>query len=239
MEEKNNLNDREDSHVSVPDGAETTVDEIRKAKELLRANGYALIDYRDAGKKVKRSLASGWDFVKDKWKDFREWISAKRTEMKTRQEAAAEKRRLADEAEARRAEAVVDSEGSVACTPVVDSADTPKCTACGAELVLGARFCRKCGKPVFAGGDTPGLESPSEVEAANAAVAESNAAVVENAVPVESTGPNTLKCTECGAALTAGMKFCGECGAPVNTGTRKPRKRKTLRPRKNSQDIAE
>lgn len=239
MEETNKLHDKEDSNAPVPDGADATADEIRKAKELLRANGYALIGYRDTGKKVKRAFASGLGFVKSKWNDLGEWISAKRNEMKARQEAAAEKRRLAEEAEARRAETGSDSEGSAACTPAVDSADTPKCAACGAELVLGARFCRKCGKPVSAGGDAPSLESPVKAEAESAAVAESNAVVVENAVPVDYAGRSTLKCAACGTALAAGMKFCGECGTPVHAETRKSRKRKASRPRKSNLDVAE
>ena len=256
MEETNKLNDKENSNVPVPDGAEVTVDEIRKAKELLRANGYALIGYRDAGKKVKRALASGLDFVKRKWNGLGEWISAKRNEMKARQEAAAEKRRLAEEAEKKRlaeeaqekriadGDAVrrteAESGEAAKCSPAPDSGYAlPKCSACGAELVLGARFCRKCGKPVSAGGDAPSLESPVEAETENAAVAESNAVVVENAVPVDSAGPNTLKCAACGAALAAGMKFCGECGTPVHAETHKPRQRKTARPRKSSLSVAE
>ena len=239
MKETNDLSGSKEDNPSAPVGAEADAEEICKAKELLRANGYALIGYRDVGKKVKRAFASGLDFVKSKWKDLGEWISAKRNEMKARQEAAAEKRRLAEEAEARRAETGADSEGSAACTPAVDSADTPKCTACGAELVLGARFCRKCGKPVLAGGDAPSLESPVEAEAESAAVAESTAVVVENAVAVDSAGRNTLKCAVCGAVLTVGMKFCGECGTPVQAETSKARKRKASRPCKSKQDVSE
>lgn len=181
----------------VPAVSEASEEELRKAKELLRAHGYGLIGYRDAGEKVKRSVGAGLDFVKGKWKSFGGWLSAKRDEIKAKHEerkrAAAEKKRLDDEEAARRAEVVKNelrlaelrveearlkaAAASNAMPPAEEPArqhvvelvgrpvaekpqeaevvapvdpDVPKCGACGAELVLGARFCRKCGKPVSA-----------------------------------------------------------------------------------------
>ena len=185
------------STMATPVATDTSEEEIRKAKELLRAHGYGLIGYRDAGEKVKRSMGAGLDFVKGKWKSFGGWLSAKRDEIKAKQEernrAAAEKKRLEDEEAARHAEAVKSelrlaelrveearlkaAAASNAMPPAEEPArqhvvelvgrlvaekpqeaevvapvdpDVPKCGACGAELVLGARFCRKCGKPVSA-----------------------------------------------------------------------------------------
>ena len=183
--------------VDTPVVAETSEEEIRKAKELLRAHGYGLIGYRDAGEKVKQTLGTGLDFVKGKWQRMSSWLSTKREEIRAKQEekkrAAAEKKRLEDEEAARRAEAVKNelrlaelrveearlktaaasttvqhaeepahqpvaeavvqpvaekAQGAEVVTPA--DSDVPKCRACGAELVFGARFCRKCGKPVSA-----------------------------------------------------------------------------------------
>ena len=229
MEENNDQNGAEASNATVPGGADATAEEIRKAKELLRANGYGLVAYREVGEKIKRATISGLGFVKRKWKSLGGWLSAKRVELKARQEerrlAAAEKRRLAEDAKARRAEAESARVGTIAESQPVVSGDAPSCTACGAELVPGARFCRKCGKPVSAVRDTPAAEPPAEAKSASASDEDS----------VESAGP---KCAACGAALATGMKFCGECGTPVNAEARKPRKRKTTRPRKNSQGAA-
>ncbi len=183
--------------VATPVAAETSEEDIRKAKELLRTHGYGLIGYRDAGEKVKRSVGAGLDFVKGKWKRLGGWLSAKWGEIKAKHEerkrAAAEKKRLDDEEAARRAEVVKNelrlaelrveearlkaAAASNAMPPAEEPArqhvvelvgrpvaekpqeaevvapvdpDVPKCGACGAELVLGARFCRKCGKPVSA-----------------------------------------------------------------------------------------
>ena len=164
MKETNIANGAEESNATVPGGEESTAEEIRKAKELLRANGYEIVAYREAGEKVKRAVGSGLDFVKGKCKALGGWFSAKRAELKSRQEerrlAAAEKRRLAEEAEARRAEAEAARAGTIAGSQSVGSDDVAKCAACGAELVLGARFCRKCGKPVSVVPDTPATEPP-------------------------------------------------------------------------------
>ena len=230
MEETNNLDGTEEVRATEPSSAEATAEEIRKAKDLLRANGYALFGYREVGAKIKRVTISGLCFVKRKWKDLGGWLSAKRDELKARQEerrlAAAEKRRLAEESEARRAEADSARVGTIAESQSVGSGDMPKCAACGAELVPGARFCRKCGKPVSAVRDTPVAEPPAEVKSDSATVA-------------DSTVSDMPKCAACGAALAVGMKFCGECGMPINAEARKPRKRRATRHRKVSQDDAE
>ena len=280
MEETKNLNGTEEGGVPVPGVVDAADDEIRKAKELLRANGYVLFGYREAGEKIKQTTISGLNFVKYKWKDFGEWLSAKRAEMKARSDAAAEKRRLAEEAEARRTEAESARVGTVAESRSAGSNAVPRCAACGAELVLGARFCRKCGKSVSAVRDTPTAEPPAEAKSVSAsaedhaspavlkcaacgaalvpesrfcrkcgkpvsavrdtptaeppAEAKSVSATVED--PSESTG---TKCAACGAALMVGMKFCGECGTPVNAKTRNPRQRKTDSPRKNTRQVEE
>ena len=281
MEETDNVNGAEESNATVPRGAEATAEEIRKAKELLRANGYWLVAYRVAGETVKRTVGSGLDFVKGKCKALGGWFSAKRAALKARQEerrlVAAEKRRLAEEAEARRAEAESARVGTIAESQSVGSDDVPKCAACGAALVPGARFCRKCGKPVSSVvPDTSTAEQPVEAKPMSASdgnpagsaapqCAECGAelvlgarfirkcgkpvsvvpdtSVVEppaEAKPVSATVDDSavsdlLKCVACGAVLLAGMKFCGECGTSVNAGVRKPRKRKTTRPSKNNQ----
>lgn len=226
MEETKNLNGTEEGGVPVPGVVDAADDEIRKAKELLRANGYVLFGYREAGEKIKQTTISGLNFVKYKWKDFGEWLSAKRAEMKARSDAAAEKRRLAEEAEARRTEVESASAGTIAESRSVGSGDAPKCAACGAELVPGARFCRKCGKPASFVRDTPAAEPPAEAKSTSASVG-------------DSAGSDAPKCAACGTVLAVGMKFCGECGTPVNAGARKSRKRKTTHPRKDSQDAAE
>ena len=225
MEENNNLSRAEGSSVAEPDAAEASAEEIRKAKELLRANGYGLVAYREMGEKIKRGVGIGVGFVKGKGKAVGGWLSAKRDELKARQEewsrAAAEKRRLAEEAEARRAEVEAASAGTIAESRSVGSGDAPKCAACGAELVPGARFCRKCGKPASFVRDTPAAEPPAEAKSTSASVG-------------DSAGSDAPKCAACGTVLAVGMKFCGECGTPVNAGARKSRKRKTTHPRKDS-----
>ena len=233
MEETNNLDGTEEVRATEPSSAEATAEEIRKAKDLLRANGYALFGYREVGAKIKRVTISGLCFVKRKWKDLGGWLSAKRDELKARQEerrlAAAEKRRLAEESEARRAEADSACVGTIAESQSVGSGDMPKCAACGAELVLGARFCRKCGKPVsVVVPDTPAAESPVEAKSVSATVEDSAESI-----------SSVQKCAVCGTALAVGMKFCGECGTPVNAKTRNPRQRKTDSPRKNTRQVEE
>ena len=195
------------STVAVSQDAPASEEEIRKARELLRANGYGLVAYRDAGEKIKRTVGSGVGFVRGKCKAFGGWLSAKRDELKARQEerrlATAEKQRHAVEAEMSRVSVganVVDG-GSAA----TGSDDVPKCAACGAGLVPGARFCRKCGKPVSDVREKPAAAPPAETKSVSATVED----------PSESTG---TKCAACGAALMVGMKFCGECGTPVTAG---------------------
>ena len=228
MKEVNNLNGAEESCASVHDAADATGDEIRKAKELLRANGYCLFGYREAGEKVKRTVGSGWAFVKEKGKAFGGWLSAKLDELKARQEeqrrAAAEKRRLAEESEERCAKAEADCGGTTADGRADDSGEVPKCAACGAGLVPGARFCRKCGTPVSSVRDVPPAEAKSEIVAGEDSAG---------------SGSGAQKCAVCGTALAVGMKFCGECGTPVHAKARKPRQRKTARPCKTSPSAEE
>ena len=54
------------STVAVSQDAPASEEEIRKARELLRANGYGLVAYRDAGEKIKRTVGSGVGFVRGK-----------------------------------------------------------------------------------------------------------------------------------------------------------------------------
>jgi len=169
-----------------PQGATASDEEIRKAKELLRANGYGLVGYREAGEKVKRAVGSGVDFIKGKGKAFGGWLSAKRDELKARQE---EQRRAVDD----------------------NPSDVPKCASCGAGLVPGARFCRKCGKPVSAVGDVAAAETHTEAGSESGAVEDS-----------AGSGSGAHKCAVCGAALAVGVKFCGQCGTPVHAEARKP-----------------
>ena len=208
MKETDNLDGAEESCASVHDAADATADEIRKAKELLRANGYCLFGYREAGEKVKRTVGSGWAFVKEKGKAFGGWLSAKCADLKARQEeqrrVAAEKRRLAEEAEERRAKAETARGGAVSDITADDSGDVPKCAACGAEHVLGARFCRKCGKPVSVVRDASATEQPAEAKSESAAVE-------------DSAGSDAPKCVACGAGLVPGARFCRKCGTPVSS----------------------
>ena len=217
-----------------PVAGEASAEELRKAQELLEANGYLTVGYREHGKKVRQAVDAGIDFVKGKWKSFGGWLSAKRDAMNARHEervrAAAEKKRLDDEAAARRAEIVRNelrlaelrveearlkaaAEGAKSGTPLVrestapapspvpvtesaphpvSTSEGPKCAVCGAELVPGARFCRKCGNPI------------SEVAAATEAAA------------LDSTPkPEGSKCAVCGAELVPGARFCRNCGNPI------------------------
>lgn len=233
MKETDNLDGAEESCASVHhEVADATADEIRKAKELLRANGYCLFGYREAGEKVKRTVGSGWAFVREKGKAFGGWLSAKLDELKARQEgqrrAAAEKRRPAEESEERCGKAETARGGAVSDSRADDSGDVPKCAACGAGLVPGARFCRKCGKPVSVARDASAAEQPAEVKSESAAVEDS-----------AGSGSGAQKCAVCGTALAVGMKFCGECGTPVHTEAHKPRQRKTARSRKTSPSAEE
>jgi len=230
MKETDNLDGAEESCASVHDAVDATADEIRKAKELLRANGYCLFGYREAGEKVKRTVGSGWAFVREKGKAFGGWLSAKLDELKARQEgqrrAAAEKRRLAEESEERCGKAETARGGAVSDSRADDSGDVPKCAACGAGLVPGGRFCRKCGKPVSAVRDVPAAEPHAEAKS-------------ECVAAEDSAASDAPKCAACGTVLAVGMKFCGECGTPVHAGVRKPRQRKTTRPRKASRSDEE
>ena len=85
----------------------------------------------------------------------------------------------------------------------VGSNDVSKCAKCGSELAIGARFCCKCGKPVSVIRDTSASKSTNEAKSVSATIKNSAAAYAP-------------KCAGCGTDLVAGMKFCGECGAPVN-----------------------
>lgn len=207
--------------VEVPAASEVSEEEIRKARELLKSNGYWLIPYGKIGSGIARFFGAGVDFVDRGFKGIGEWFSKKCEAMKSWHEArkrvASENKRLSDEDAARRAEllkselrlaelrveearlraaaaapvqsakdsvgqpvatstvsteagqvgqpvpveSVVLSESKPAtpsstenakCAEIVAPAESgvPKCIACGAELVPGARFCRKCGKPVAA-----------------------------------------------------------------------------------------
>ena len=206
MEDNYNVSGQDGSSVAKPDVADATAEDIRKAKELLRANGYWLVAYRETGEKAKRAVGSGVDFVTGKCKAFGGWLSAKRDELKARQE---ERSRVAAEK-----------------SQTAGSDDAPKCVACGAVLVPGARFCRKCGKPVAAVQGTPNAEP--------AAVAKTTGASVG-----DSAEPAAPKCASCGTALLPGMKFCGECGTPVNAGVRDPCGRETACRLNGNQDSVE
>ena len=182
-------------------------EEIRKAKELLRANGYCLFGYREVGENVKRTVGSGWAFVKEKGKAFGGWLSAKLDELKARQEersrAATEKRWIVEEAEEYCAKAEADCGGTATDGHVDDSGEVPKCVACGAGLVSGAQFCRKCGTPVSVVREVPPAEPPAEAKSESVAGEDS-----------AGSGSGAQKCAVCGTTLAVWMKFCAECGAP-------------------------
>ena len=205
MEENNDQNGAEASNATALGGADATAEEIRKARELLRANGYGLVAYREVGEKVKRIVDSGLDFVKGKCKALGGWFSTKRAELKARQEersrVAAEKRRLAEETETRRAEA--ESGRTITKRQSAGSGDVSKCAACGAVLVPGARFCRKCGKPVSAVQDTPTAEPTAEAKSVSAS-------------DEDPVGSAVVKCAACGAALVPAVRFCRKCAKPVS-----------------------
>lgn len=170
---------------------EVSAEEIRKAKEILRSNGYLLIPYRKIGRGIGGLFCAGVGRVSGAWRRLCGWFSKKLAAIKERRaekrRVAAEKKRLADEVAARHAEVVKNemrlaelrieearlkaiaepvkpSESEPIVQPMAESteetevrepevvvpadSDIPKCATCGAELVLGARFCRKCGKPI-------------------------------------------------------------------------------------------
>lgn len=230
MEETKNLNGTEEGGVPVSGVVDAADDEIRKAKELLRANGYVLFGCREAVEKIKQTKISGLNFVKCKWKDFGEWLSVKRAEMKARSDVAAEKRRLAEEAEARRAEAEFARAGTIAECQPAGSDDVPKCAACGAGLVPGARFCRKCGAPVSvqdapSSTDTqPTIEVPrcascnAELQSGARFCTNCGApAPVAGAASAEVPPPQPAvpRCSSCGVELAPDARFCRKCGSPV------------------------
>lgn len=76
-----------------------------------------------------------------------------------------------------------------------------KCAQCGASLSPGVRFCSECGAPVGKRQPLPDLLATP---------------VIPMAIPegLERLGARP-RCSRCGAVLSPGMRFCGQCGAPV------------------------
>jgi len=114
------------------------------------------------------------------------------------------------------ADAVIEEEPVVEETPVVEG--TPKCTNCGAALEEDAMFCINCGTPI----------AKAEEPAADAVIEEEpvveETPVIEEAPAIEEvvyddisslSASASSKCTNCGAVIGEGMKFCVNCGTPA------------------------
>ena len=98
------------------------------------------------------------------------------------------------------------------------------CNTCGADNAEGASFCATCGAPLEArpaGAPASGsadLDLPTPPARDAPATAHSEAAAPgthESAVPVGAAAPAHGVCPTCGAANTAGYRFCSNCGTPA------------------------
>jgi len=77
----------------------------------------------------------------------------------------------------------------------------PVCPSCGADVIAGTKFCRKCGGALMAA--EPVVPAPKPV--------------AQVAAPVGPPKPEPQKavCPSCGADVIAGAKFCSKCGATI------------------------
>jgi RNA polymerase subunit RPABC4/transcription elongation factor Spt4 len=83
------------------------------------------------------------------------------------------------------------------------------CINCGAKLGEGVKFCSGCGTLAASAG---GVEIKQE-KAVNYIQAQSSV-LPDPAVPLNQNTP-TVFCTNCGAKLEEGVKFCSGCGSPA------------------------
>jgi len=87
------------------------------------------------------------------------------------------------------------------------------CPSCGADVIAGTKFCRKCGAALNAEKQTALVPPPPEP-------------VAQAAVPVpaepQKAEPQKAVCPSCGADVIAGTKFCRKCGAAVKTAAVSP-----------------
>jgi len=95
------------------------------------------------------------------------------------------------------------------------------CEKCGAAYVPGKRFCKQCGHAV---GSTVPTEANGPSAVAQAEPAATKAVLGEasgRAIPVIAipTQPEltALLCSECGAAIVPGKRFCKQCGHAVGS----------------------
>lgn len=82
------------------------------------------------------------------------------------------------------------------------SAKTAKCSKCGANVAVGAKFCPECGNAMAQG--------------ASVKCAKCGASIFEGCKFCPECGtPTSIVCPKCNAQVKGGMKFCPECGAKI------------------------
>jgi hypothetical protein len=82
------------------------------------------------------------------------------------------------------------------------------CTACGAEVRSGERFCRKCGSAVATSVDP---EIPPTNQGAPMSPPDERA----TPPPLDAPASPTNTCPSCGSEVNPGQRFCRKCGSAV------------------------
>ena len=82
------------------------------------------------------------------------------------------------------------------------------CTACGAEIRSGERFCRKCGSAVDTSVDT---EIPPTGPGAPMSPTDERTTTP----PLDAPASPTSTCPSCGSEVNPGQRFCRKCGSAV------------------------
>ena len=182
-----------------PASADSSEEELRKARKLLKANGYLLVPYRKIGKGIVWFFCVGFVFLGSACKSLCGWIAKKYAAMKVwreeRRRITAEKKRLDDET-ARRAE-IARAEKRLAELRVEEA----RLKAAVASTVVPPAE-EPARQPVAEPVGQPVAEKSQEAEAV---------------APVDSDVP---RCAVCGAELAPGARFCRKCGEP--TASRMP-----------------
>ena len=133
--------------------------------------------------------------------------------------AAAEEARIAiekikeeNEAQAKAQAAAAAATATAAVPTVPQSSGTLTCTACGAEIPEGRKFCSECGAKVVIPEPTP-APAANVCQNCGAEIAEGKKFCSECGTKIEIPEPTGPKCcVNCGAEIAEGRKFCSECG---------------------------
>ncbi len=91
--------------------------------------------------------------------------------------------------------------------PPQTQTDSPICARCGAQTVIGLRFCRECGAPLDPGGGHIATATPAQLGHA--------ATAASFAVSSASAATPPVTCWRCHEPRDVLSAFCRHCGAPA------------------------